>query len=67
MRGAARRPQVRRSPATLNLRPRAATKQMGGREKESLLATALEAVLAVVYLEGGLEAARRAVASLALW
>jgi len=41
--------------------------QMGGREKESLLATALEAVLAVVYLEGGLEAARRAVASLALW
>jgi ribonuclease III len=41
--------------------------QMGGREKESLLATALEAVLAVVYLEGGLDAARRAVASLALW
>jgi ribonuclease-3 len=41
--------------------------QMGGREKESLLATALEAVLAVVYLEGGLEAARRAVASLAMW
>jgi ribonuclease-3 len=41
--------------------------QMGGRDKESLLATALEAVLAVVYLEGGLEAARRAVASLALW
>jgi dsRNA-specific ribonuclease len=40
---------------------------MGGREKESLLATALEAVLAVVYLEGGLDAARRAVASLALW
>jgi ribonuclease-3 len=39
----------------------------GGREKESVLATALEAVLAVVYLEGGLEAARRAVASLALW
>jgi ribonuclease-3 len=41
--------------------------QMGGRTKESLLATALEAVLAVVYLEGGLEAARRAVASLAMW
>ena len=41
--------------------------RMGGREKESVLATALEAVLAVVYLEGGLEAARRAVASLALW
>ena len=41
--------------------------QTGGREKESVLATAFEAVLAVVYLEGGLEAARRAVASLALW
>ena len=41
--------------------------QTGGREKESLLATALEAVLAVVYLEGGLDAARRAVAALALW
>ena len=41
--------------------------QMGGRDKESLLATALEAVLAVVYLEAGLDAARRAVASLALW
>jgi ribonuclease III len=41
--------------------------QTGGREKESLLATALEAVLAVVYLEGGLDAARRAAASLALW
>jgi len=41
--------------------------QMGGREKESLLATALESVLAVVYLEGGLDAARRAVASLAMW
>ena len=41
--------------------------QMGGREKESVLATALEAVLAVVYLEGGLDAARRAVGSLALW
>ena len=41
--------------------------QMGGRAKESLLATALEAVLAVVYLEGGLEAARHAVACLAPW
>lgn len=41
--------------------------QMGGSAKESLLATALEAVLAVVYLEGGLDAARRAVASLAPW
>ena len=41
--------------------------QMDGRTKESLLATALEAVLAVIYLEGGLEAARGAVASLAPW
>ena len=41
--------------------------QMGGREKESVLATALEAVLGVVYEEGGLEAGRRAVASLAVW
>ena len=41
--------------------------QTGGSEKESVLATALEAVLAVMYLEGGLDAARRAVASLALW
>jgi ribonuclease-3 len=41
--------------------------QMGGRAKESLLASALEAVLAVVYVEGGLEAARRAVGSLASW
>src|SRR6266516_7989094 len=29
MRGGARRPQVRRTPCTLNLRPRAPTKQMG--------------------------------------
>ena len=41
--------------------------QTGGQAKESVLATALEAVLAVVYLEGGLPAARRVVASLALW
>jgi ribonuclease III len=40
---------------------------MGGRAKESVLATALEAVLAVVYLEGGLPAARRAVAALVMW
>ncbi len=39
----------------------------GGRAKESLLATALEAVLGVVYLEGGLPAARRAIAQLAVW
>ena len=37
----------------------------GGGAKASLLATALEAVLAVMYLEGGLDAARRAVARLA--
>ena len=30
----------------------------GGREKESILANALEAVLAAVYMDGGLEAAR---------
>jgi ribonuclease III len=41
--------------------------RMGGQAKESVLATALEALLAVVYLEGGLPAARRAVALLALW
>lgn len=41
--------------------------QMGGRAKESVLATALEAVLGVIYLEGGLDACRRAVAALALW
>ena len=41
--------------------------QMGGQAKESVLATALEALLGVVYLEGGLAAARRAVALLAVW
>jgi ribonuclease-3 len=39
----------------------------GGQTKESVLATALEALLAVVYLEGGLAAARRAIALLAMW
>jgi ribonuclease-3 len=39
----------------------------GGRAKESVLATALEAVLGVIYLEGGLDACRRAVAALAVW
>jgi ribonuclease-3 len=39
----------------------------GGRGRESILATTLEAVLGVVYLEGGLPAVRRAVARLAVW
>jgi ribonuclease-3 len=38
--------------------------QTGGRDKPSLLADALEAVIAAVYLDGGFEAARRVVASL---
>jgi ribonuclease III len=41
--------------------------QMGGRAKESVLATALEAVVGVIYLEAGLEAARATVALLAVW
>jgi ribonuclease III len=41
--------------------------QMGGRAKESMLATALEAVVGVVYQEAGLDAARRVVALLAVW
>jgi ribonuclease-3 len=40
---------------------------MGGHAKESVLATAVEAVLGVVYLEGGLDAARGAVGRLAVW
>ena len=39
----------------------------GGRERDSILATTLEAVLGAVYLEAGLEAVRRAVARLAGW
>ena len=39
----------------------------GGQAKESVLATAVEAVLAVVYLEDGLPAARRAIDSLSRW
>jgi ribonuclease-3 len=41
--------------------------QSGGQGKESVLATAFEAVLAVVYLEAGLDGVRRVVASVALW
>jgi ribonuclease III len=39
----------------------------GGRERESILATALEAVLGAIYFEGGLGAVRRAVGVLAAW
>ncbi|HEV8585688.1 MAG TPA: ribonuclease III domain-containing protein [Methylomirabilota bacterium] len=39
--------------------------QTGGRGRESILATTLEAVLGVVYLEAGLDAVRRAVDRLA--
>jgi ribonuclease-3 len=39
----------------------------GGRERESILATTLEAVLGAVYLEAGLEAVRAIVARLAGW
>ena len=39
----------------------------GGAAKSSVLASALEAVIAVTYLEHGLPGARRAVAALALW
>jgi ribonuclease-3 len=41
--------------------------QTGGRRRESILATTLEAVLGVVYREGGLAAVRAAVARLAVW
>ncbi|MBI4609917.1 MAG: hypothetical protein HY726_13020 [Candidatus Rokubacteria bacterium] len=39
----------------------------GGSEKESMLASAFEAVLGAVYLDGGLAAARAIVARLAVW
>ena len=39
----------------------------GGRTKRSVLATAFEAILGVVYLEGGLAAARVVVKRLAVW
>jgi ribonuclease-3 len=41
--------------------------QTGGRDRESILATTLEALLGVVYLEEGMTAVRRVVASLAAW
>jgi ribonuclease-3 len=41
--------------------------QTGGRTRESILATTLEAVLGVVYLEGGVPAVRRVVGALAGW
>jgi len=41
--------------------------QTGGGSKESVLATAFEAVVGAVYLEAGLPGARRVVASVALW
>jgi ribonuclease-3 len=39
----------------------------GGRQRESILATTLEAVLGAVYLEAGLDGVRRVVARLAGW
>jgi ribonuclease-3 len=41
--------------------------QSGGRERESILATTLEAVLGAVYLERGLDGVRTIVARLAAW
>ena len=41
--------------------------QTGGRMRESILATTLEALLGVVHLEGGLAGVRTAVGRLALW
>jgi ribonuclease III len=41
--------------------------QTGGRERESNLATALEAVLGAMYLEAGLDPVRRLVGRLAVW
>jgi len=41
--------------------------QTGGRERESILATTLEAVLGVVYVEAGLDPVRQIVATLAGW
>ena len=41
--------------------------QTGGRTRESILATTLEALLGAVYLEAGIPAVRRVVAHLAGW
>jgi ribonuclease-3 len=41
--------------------------QTGGRTRPSILATTLEALLGVVYLESGLPAVRRVVGRLAMW
>ena len=41
--------------------------QTGGRTRESILATALEALLGAIYLEAGISGVRRAVAALAGW
>ena len=41
--------------------------QSGGRARDSILASALEAVLGAIYAEGGLEPVRSAVGRLAAW
>ena len=41
--------------------------QTGGRARESILATTLEALLGAMYLEAGLSAVHRVVATLARW
>jgi ribonuclease-3 len=41
--------------------------QTGGRARESILATTVEALLGVIYLEAGIPAVRRVVARLARW
>jgi ribonuclease III len=41
--------------------------QSGGRKRESILATTLEAVLGAVYLDGGIDAARAAIGRVTAW